>query len=55
MDVEKILEQLRVERDLIDRVIVDLEALSRRGKRGRASGSDAKSKPSEMKESASES
>ena len=35
VDFEKMLIQLRGERDLIDRVIVQIENLARRGKRGR--------------------
>jgi hypothetical protein len=35
MDFEKMLLQLRGERDLIDKVIVSIETLARKGKRGR--------------------
>jgi hypothetical protein len=35
MDYEKMLAQLRGERDLIEQVIVNIENLARKGKRGR--------------------
>ena len=56
MDVEKILAVLRAERDLIDRAIVNLDALMRKGKRGRGRplGSVTKNKSHETTKSAAE-
>jgi len=56
MDVEKILAELRGERDLIEKVIADLENLARKGKRGRGRplGSITKKKPNGTMKAASE-
>jgi hypothetical protein len=56
MSFEKMLAELRGERDLIDKVIVTIENLAGRGKhgRGRPLGSVTKSKPDLTMKSASE-
>ncbi|MGA2771195.1 MAG: hypothetical protein ABSG26_10305 [Bryobacteraceae bacterium] len=56
MDVEKILAELRGEHDLIERAIVKIENLTRKGKRGRGCplGLVAKSKQTETMTPASQ-
>ncbi len=56
MDVEKILAQLRGEHDLIEKAIVKIENLTRKGKRGRGPllGLVTKSKQNETMTPASE-
>jgi hypothetical protein len=56
MDFEKMLLQLRGERDLIDKVIVSIENLARKGKRsrGRPPGSVTKNTPNGTMKEASQ-